>query len=354
MSSHTPKINLPAVLQAVQHNCDVADALYAPDDPLCIYLLKMRELFRWESGIPLDRSIDRHSLGRWMTEKETFWDDLEDCDYRAIPLGDRQIDRFDCNAINDLLNPIGLVYSGGLGRGSRPVFVVAKILRVEEASDLTIFLCEEELARCMTAPPAMSHHGKIYVRRDAFRRYLAGMVEEWGWKKLDNAMGQVVSHYAFDTEPHQALNRLVDSEIENLILHEIGERIAEDLIGEGWRTMVGNLDSPLQELKIRAVRDNLADCLSSLPAMLTFNDRASLDFYYANMTPLRRELFPSFCDAYHNAHSTGNYQPVSRVVAEGRVHWLKISKRLVADGGPGLPTVPRKMAVTKCLESCAF
>ena len=50
-------------IQAIQRNCDIADALYAGDDTLCIYLLKMRDLYRWTVDIPIGQPVEREALG---------------------------------------------------------------------------------------------------------------------------------------------------------------------------------------------------------------------------------------------------------------------------------------------------
>ncbi|HKJ07631.1 MAG TPA: hypothetical protein VKA76_00940, partial [Gammaproteobacteria bacterium] len=43
----------------VQKNCHISDARYAGDYTLCIYLLKMREYYRWEKGYSLDASLNK-------------------------------------------------------------------------------------------------------------------------------------------------------------------------------------------------------------------------------------------------------------------------------------------------------
>ncbi|MGI9316177.1 MAG: Sfum_1244 family protein [bacterium] len=356
MQSVQPSVDISELVKIVQHNCDVADARFAGDDTLCIYLLKMREYYRWVEGTQFDQAIDRELLGSWIAHKESLWDEIEEQEYRPIRLGDRQIDLFDNQAINNILNPLGLVYSGGLGRRNRPIFFLAKLEDIEEAANCKVLICGDELARTMAAPPGLSHKGFIYVRRDALRRYLSAMVEEWNWARRDNAMADVMVHCGFDVAPGEALEKLLDREQENIILHEIGERIAEDLIGEGWQLVVGNINNPIHELKVRAVRDNLADCVTSLPAFLTFSDQISLDFYYASMTPLRRELFPSFCEAYRSAKHHGDYQGLSRVVAQGRKHWLKMSRQLVnrRDQQSDQSSTMVLESVDHLLERCVF
>ena len=102
------------------------------------------------------------------------------------------------------------------------------------------------------------------------------------------------------------------------------------LIGDRWQSLVGRTEDPVLELKIRAVRDNLADCLASLPACLALENWSSVDFYYANMTPLRKELFPSFCRAYREARDSGHYRALAPLIRRAREHWLRVSHELPA------------------------
>ncbi len=355
--SHLTRSQLDAVIETTQHNADVADAHYAGGYTLCIYLMKMRDYYRWRHDLDPSAPVDRTALGEWIPNMETRWDELEasDATYQPVPLPGRKFDCFDNDSINAALNPLGYVYAGIHGRGGMPHFFFARLVHQDAAdnpesgviqqSPLKMLIAGRELARSMTAPPAMSAPGLIFVRRDALRRYLGAMVEEWNWKREDNAMGKVISHYDFDADPTIALDRLLDAEQENVILHEIGERVAGSLIGDGWQSLLGRVDDPLTELKIRAVRDNLADCLASLPACVTLENWASLDFYYANMTPLRRELFPSFCDAYRRVRGNGDYRALAPVIARAKAHWLRVSRELPAC---------KPAALKGYLDRCAF
>lgn len=49
--NHLSKTTRTALIKTVQKNCDIADARHAGDYTLCVYLLKMREMYRWEQGI---------------------------------------------------------------------------------------------------------------------------------------------------------------------------------------------------------------------------------------------------------------------------------------------------------------
>jgi hypothetical protein len=77
------------------------------------------------------------------------------------------------------------------------------------------------------------------------------------------------------------------------------------------------------------VRDLLADCLSALPALLDDENQASLHFYFANFSPLRKDLFPSLEDAYLTWLSNSNMQHLKTVVRDGKSHWLAVAGRIV-------------------------
>jgi len=76
------------------------------------------------------------------------------------------------------------------------------------------------------------------------------------------------------------------------------------------------------------VRDNLADCLVTLPALLDQPDHASLHFWFANFDGMRRELFPRLAAAYEKV-SHGD-TPLHEVVAAGRDHWAEAARRVLA------------------------
>jgi hypothetical protein len=51
------------LISAVQRNCDISDAHHAGDAAMCIYLMRMREHYKWQSGTPCGESLD-HSARR--------------------------------------------------------------------------------------------------------------------------------------------------------------------------------------------------------------------------------------------------------------------------------------------------
>ena len=68
---------MQTLIEAVQRNCDIADANHAGDDSLCIYLLKMRDFYRWHESHPLNVPVDREVLGEWIIARESRWNDVK-------------------------------------------------------------------------------------------------------------------------------------------------------------------------------------------------------------------------------------------------------------------------------------
>ena len=83
------------------------------------------------------------------------------------------------------------------------------------------------------------------------------------------------------------------------------------------------------ELLARAVRDHLADCLVTLPTLLQRRAEGSLHFYIANLSGLRRALFPALLAAYEEWQRHPDSKKLSDVIAQGETHWLRVAHELM-------------------------
>ncbi len=321
--------DLETLKRAVQANCDIADARHAREMTLCNYLLAMRELFRWEQDIPLARPLPHAELGGWIARREACWNELEESEFGLLPL-EGGLDPFDNAAINAVLAPHGLVYSGGIGRWGKPHFFLGELARRENRYGLDVLFSEREHARDLFAPPAALRGGMVFLRLDALRRWLWEKTEIWGVKQADGALKAALAAYGFDTDAEAGLARMAAAEGEALILHEIGEALAEPLLGPAWREMLNGLPERRAELLARAVRDNLADCLSTLPTLLERAAAPSLHFYFANFEGLRRSLFPRLWAAYAAWRRTGADAELRLACRDGEAHWREAARRLLA------------------------
>jgi hypothetical protein len=324
-----PLSNFPELAQCVQRNCHIADARHAREMTLCNYLLEMREFYRWECELPLTRPLPRLELGSWISEREALWDDVQTDALERLPLGGHNYDAFEVGAINAALVPQGLVYGAGYGRFGKPHFFLAQLERHERRQELTLFVSGCEYARDLSAPPAALQDGVVFLRRDALRRWLWEKVETWGVRKADGALKSALECYGFAADAEKGLEYMAEQEAETLILHELGEALAEPLLGSTWRDLIASFTDRRAEILARAVRDNLADCLSTLPRLFERDAACSIHFYFANFEGMRASLFPLLAQAYRRWRETGNLETLREAAQAGSAHWHEAALSLL-------------------------
>jgi hypothetical protein len=320
----------PLVLDAVRRNCHIADARHAHEATLCTYLLQMRDLYCWERGLPVGAQPARADVSRWIADREAAWQSVENADYVPLPLPSRPYDPFDAAAINQELLADGLVYGAGYGRFRRPHFFLAELERIELRGGMRVLVTGREIARDLTAIPAALQGNTIHVRRDALRRWLWDRVEFWRSRRTAGALARAIESWGLAAGDEAAFERMVAAETETLILHEIGESRAGAKLGAGWEEMLVGLEDRRAEILARAVRDNLADCLSTLPALLERNARASLHFWFSQLDGMRRELFPALAAAYPEWRDSGSPAALAETVRAGAAHWERVAIDLMA------------------------
>jgi hypothetical protein len=330
-TEHTPVDDggIRPTLDAVRTNCLITDARHATGYTLCVYLLKMREFFRWEQQLPFSASLPQEELSDWLSAREARWEEVENQEFQAVPVNGRSFDPFDAAAINAALNPLGYVYSSGYGHGLKPVFFLGRLEQRRQSGEYTLLVSGYELARDLSAPPAMSTAGTIFIRRESLRRMLWERLEEWRWNRPDNAMKRAVECYDFEHRPEAALEAMTDTELESVLLHEIGEVQAGRLLGPDWEELLAALDHGKAEIMLRAVRDHLADALSTLPALLERINPAALHFYVANLSAMRKELAPGLMNAYERWRATGSVHELQQAAARAALHWKDLALRLL-------------------------
>ena len=296
---------------------------------MCVYLLKMREYFRWEKDYAYGRTLPQKELGDWLIAREKLWETLEDKTFSPIEIDGRRLDPFDAQAVNETLKPHRLLYSAGYGNKAKPHFFLARLEKTIEHQGYRISISAEEYARDLSAPPAMSLGKEIFIRRESLRRMLWEKLEEWRWNKPDNAMGRAIRFYEFQNDLNAALEQMTETEIESLILHEIGEVKAGEALGGSWREMIEAFPRSRLELMARAVRDHLADALSTLPTLIEQAHSPSLHFYFANLSGMRKQIYPALLDAYHHWVEYNDVGQLENLVETGRQHWLQVAQELI-------------------------
>jgi len=322
---------LDRLIAAVQRNCDIADARHAADLSLCTYLLEMREFYRWECEIPFTEQLSRAEVGAWLARREALWESLEESAFEVLPVGEARFEPFAMEAINAVLVPHGLLYSAGLGRQGRSQFHLGEFKRAERRDEVRILVGGCEYARDLGSAPATLRDATIVVRQESFRRWLWERFETWGLRKPEGPMEAALAAYGFEADALSALERMTQAETETLILHELGEFAAGRQLGPKWEALVASFGGGRTELALRAVRDNLADCLMTLPTLLERESAPPIHFWFATFEGLRSELFPMLKRAY-GPWREGDPAPLAAAIAAGREHWARVCREVLAIG----------------------
>ena len=209
--NYVPRMDIKQLASHVQLNCHISDARHAGNYTLCVYLLKMREFYRWERQQSFSESLCKDDIGKWLTKRESLWEQLEDKDYNLIEINNEAHDPFDSQLINQALLDQNLVYSGGYGIKDKPHFFLAELESQQHINDYSIYISGREFARDLTSPPAMSHTNIIYIRRESFKRLIWERTDEWRWNKPENAMARAILCYDLDNdlEASSSLNRAI-------------------------------------------------------------------------------------------------------------------------------------------------
>ncbi len=343
---------LTALSHSVQKNCHISDAEFAGNYTLCIYLLKMREFYRWEKRQNFADTLANNDVGNWLKQREALWSKLEEHTFLPLQIEGQQLDPFDSDKINQLLQPYNLVYSGGLGRSAQPHFFLAELVRKVEHGDYSVLISGREFARDLAAPPAMSQGRIIYIRRESLRRMLWEKIEEWRWNRPLNAMSRTLAEYDFSVgNTEAALEELTDVELESALEHEIGEIMAQDQLGEAWEVLLTNLPHSKAEIMLRAIRDHLADALSTLPALLQRQQTASIHFYFANLNSMRKYLYPALMAAYEAWCMGEEFDVLRKQMLAGKVHWQALCEEVLSLSGelanPDMESIEQRIEASR-------
>ncbi len=323
-------MSIDTLREAVQFNCDLSDREFAADYTICIYLIRMREYYRWSEGLEATAPLAQDALMAWISATEARWEAIETDQYQPLIFEGTDYQPFEARELNRVLHPQGYTYSAGYGRFGKPVFMLAELNSVEHNEHYSLTIAGREMARELSAPPAVMQQGEILIRSQAVTRLIWDLLEEWSWHKPDNAMAQLVKYYDFEGAPLSALEQAGADQQEVLILHEIGELIAEEMVAPSWNQMLLD-ENHHRQLFARAVRDCLADCLSTLPGLIAEDNQPGIHFYFASLTPMRKSMFPALATSYRSWREGGSMSGIKEAIKRGQAHWLQTAHRLTDD-----------------------
>ena len=168
-------MNAPAhtdrLIVDIRHNCDISDARDHGIYSMCTMVLKLRGLYKWETGLQPWEEAESADLLDWIEVKENFWATIAHEDYRPLAINGRALDPLAIEEINAGLNGT-LHYGAGFGRSMKAVFFLAEKLAERSVEGCPVTILGAEQAREMASPFAMVQDGRILIRREALRFFL--------------------------------------------------------------------------------------------------------------------------------------------------------------------------------------
>lgn len=344
------------VQQTVQHNCAISDARYSREYSLCIYLLRLREFYRWQNRIPLGARIDQKALADWVSDTEEHWDNIEETDYREISINGQTFDPFDADAISSKLEDSELMYTAGIGRLGQPHFLLAKKVSRKQTGQCTVVECGEELARDIMTLPAMAQGTTVYIRHQSFTHLLWQMFDEWNINKAPGPMARLAEYYNFG-ESDQLEKNIVSAsdELSDLLLqHELGEIAAGNLLGTEYQEMTAAFHGKPGEMQIRSVRDLLADSLITWPwiAEKTSEFSIYLDFWLAGLIGYREIMFnltkPD--EALFASDERRRLEALNEMIESEQSRWQRVAEGLLQEYHARGTSLDIDKTIKHCIE----
>ena len=298
----------------VRLNCQRSDAEVAGHFSLCGLLLRLRNLYKWEHGLPPWREEDSAPMLEWVSQREDLWLELLGQEPQSLSLEGRTIDPFDTASLNVRLQPLGLVYGAGRVGGLLPAFFLGRLEASYTLEGLKVTEVGAELGRDILFLPGLAQEGHIFLRREPLGYLL--------WDKLADPrpsqarfvrqglagygleLGQVLAQPTWEV-----LGPVLRGEMLAVAWHELGEATAGL---EATRLLHWALTQhPFSEVEhfARGVKDLLADTgpRGRLAQIIAAQARGALGFYPAWLAGFPRLLFPEIDQAVLDFGKNGDW-----------------------------------------------
>jgi hypothetical protein len=310
------------IAQQVLHNCDISDASNAGLYSICGLALRLRDLYKWEKGLPPWEERDSFEVLEWIEAKENQWDQCIDNKFSDLILDGETFDPFDTSGINAVLEPHHFFYGAGYARSLKPTFFLATIEDKSKLNGTPVYTLGRELARDLLTIPALSQDDFVVLRQDSARLYL------WDSIFYIKKSSRPALRFALEScgiknhQPEALKSRLAGilaAQKETYIYHEIGE-IHDKVFERGlWREIIAAFPLSPVEYLARAVKDLLADTngYGTLQHIVAQRNTAALAFYVAFLDGLHKEFFPELPAAFQHFIQTKDWNRIDQAVSSG-------------------------------------
>jgi hypothetical protein len=331
----------------IRANCHRADAAVAGRFSMCGLLLRLRNLYKWETGVPPWREESSDLVLEWVDQREGLWEGLRELSPRPLRINGSELDPFDIDAVNQVIASEGLVYGAGLAGGMLPVFFLGRLENTRRLNGLTVHTLGVEMSPDIYFLPGLRQGDHIYLRPAPLAYVLWDKVAdprasqarfiEFGLKQYGLERGELLKRPSW-----QALEPVLAGELEAVLWHEKGEAASGQEAAEAFKQAV--CDYPFSEVEhfARGVKDLLADTAPGgrLDAIVKEKAAGALGFYPAWLYGFPRLLFPEIDAAVMEFMNSGDWSVIDEVRLLGQERAQEALARLTGalEGGAGQAT----------------
>jgi hypothetical protein len=320
----------PGLLEQARANCAIADASVAGRFSLCGLLLRLRNLYKWERGLPPWREQDTAQVLEWVSRREELWERVLEQEPQPLSLEGRSYDPFDTPGINQVLAPLGLHYGAGVVGGGAPVFFLARQEKAWRLDGLVVHQLGEELTQDILFLPGLRQGGDIFLRRGPFPYLVWDLLadprpSQSAFKRFAlDAYGrdyrQVLAHPSWE-----ALAPVLEGEMQAVLWHEMGEAGDAAPAQELLARAAGEHPGSDVEHFVRGIKDLMADCGPGgrLAQIIAHQGQGALGLYPVWQAGFLKLLFPEIAPAVHEFMEHGDWQAVEEA---RQVGWQKAAK----------------------------
>ncbi|UCD77225.1 MAG: hypothetical protein JSW26_17580 [Desulfobacterales bacterium] len=314
--------NINEITRRVLHNCDISDAHHAGMYSICGLALRLRDLYKWEQGLPPWEERESAEVLEWIEAKENKWDTYADTDFWDISINGKKFDPFDTVGINSVLEPHNFLYGAGYARSLKPTFFLAAIEEKSIIDGTPTYTLGREAARDLLTIPALSQDDCVLLRQESARLFLWDSIF-YIKKSARPALNFALDRCGIKDQQPKALRRsladILAVQKATYIYHEIGE-LKETVFDRAlWREIIAAFPYSPVEYLARAVKDLLADTndFGTLHHIVRERKTAALAFYVAFLDGLVKEFFPELPTAFEDFTETNDWSTIEQALSSG-------------------------------------
>lgn len=330
----TENTTLNPFISAIGRNCDIADADGAAIFSICGMALRLRDLNKWEQGLPPWKENDPAVLLDWIDRKEQLWERVGGRKFVPLPLMGNTFDPFDTIAVNQALSPMGLFYGAGYAHSLKPTFFLARIRETMDLEGIPVRILGDELMRDLLTIPAFTQDDTILLRRSAAGLFLwdqMAYLKKSGQRFLNFALRQCGLPDAGPESRKIHFNTILAVQEQTFLHHEAGELTDTVFDRQTFREIVSRFPHTPVELLARTIKDLLADTgpRGTLRHIISTKNSAALAFYAAFQDGLFRPLFPQLRQAVEKFVSDRDWEGITRATEAGHATACRYTRNLV-------------------------